>query len=313
MSFGGTPFPENNIIIFDRTNNELDSSGYTLNTSGTGVRCFGTNSTGVGYSSETYDVNGSTQRISKIVTEMADFMINLSVLKNHGTGGVTLCLKNHYGTCNSPGSLHGGNCDPYIPDLNSKAPIRDTQCVFICDALLGIRSGGPSGNPQFAANTFIISQDIVACDYWGRQILADNGCTTTGIATHIDTAVSYGLGTNDPGQMEVETITDASGIDYPEPDSRGNGLLLEQNQPNPFSGSTRIRFLVPQPAEVRLTVVDAQGRAVRSLAAGGLGAGWHELSWDGRSDTGDAVASGIYFCHLRAGTSEKAITMQLVR
>ena len=129
LNFSGIPFPENNIIIFDRTAGELQSAGYVINTSSTGVRCFGTNSSGVGYSTATYSVAGQTQRLSKIVTDTADFLINLAVLKNHGDGGVTLCMKNHYGTCNSPGNLHGGNCDPYIPALNDVTPIRSKQKV----------------------------------------------------------------------------------------------------------------------------------------------------------------------------------------
>ena len=66
---------------------------------------------------------------------MSDYMINLSVLKNHGTAGVTLSMKNHYGTCDDPGSIHGGYCDPYIPALNNLSPIRDKQVLNICDAI----------------------------------------------------------------------------------------------------------------------------------------------------------------------------------
>ncbi|MFC1800347.1 DUF362 domain-containing protein, partial [Candidatus Eisenbacteria bacterium] len=124
MTFGVTPFPENNIIIFDRTSGELTLAGYTLNTSSTGVRVFGTNQSGVGYTTGTYNVNGSSQKLSTIITDLADYMVNISVLKNHNMAGVTLCLKNHYGTCNSPGSLHGGYCNPYIPALNALTPIR---------------------------------------------------------------------------------------------------------------------------------------------------------------------------------------------
>jgi uncharacterized protein (DUF362 family) len=312
MMFGGTPFPANNIIIFDRTNGELTSAGYTLNTSTTGVRCFGTNASGVGYSTETYDVNSTTQRLSTIVTEMADYIVNASVLKNHNMAGVTLSMKNHYGTCNSPGSLHGGDCDPYIPELNSLGPIRDKQRVNICDALLGIYTGGPSGSPQFAANTLIISQDTVATDYWGREILEDNGCTTISDAHHIETAAGapYNLGTNDPGQMDVQHIVEPSGIDDP---AARNGFALKQNEPNPFHDRTSIRFHVPGRAAVTLAVFNPEGRRIRQLADRTVASGWHRLDWDGRTDAGGAAAPGVYYCRLRTGDFDKSVIMQKIR
>ncbi len=213
MSFSGALFPANNIIIFDRTDSELQSAGYTINTSSTGVRCFGTSHSGIGYSSQTWNVNGQNKKLSTVVTEMADYVINLSVLKNHSISGVTLSLKNHYGTVQSPGSLHGGNCDPYIPALNAVEPLISKNVINIIDALFGIKSGGPGGNPQFVANKLIISSDIVAGDFQGRKLLQENGCNTTGQATHIDTAVSYGLGTNQPGQMDIVEISNPSLMD----------------------------------------------------------------------------------------------------
>jgi uncharacterized protein (DUF362 family) len=311
MMFGETPFPANNIIIFDRTNWELESAGYTINTSATGVRCFGTNASGVGYSTETYNVNGSTQKISTIVTELSDYIVNVSVLKNHSTAGVTLCMKNHYGTCNSPGGLHGGDCDPYIPALNSLGPINDKQCVNICDALLGIYAGGPGGSPQFAANTLIISQDIVAADYWGREILADNGCTTISDAHHIDTAAGdpYYLGTNDPGQMDVQHIVEPSGIDSPVQ----TDVILKQNQPNPFNDRTSIGFHLPGRAAVTLTVFNPEGRRVRGLADRTVASGWHHLEWDGKTDAGRIAAPGVYYCRLRTADFDKSVIMQKVR
>lgn len=312
MEFGGLPFPENNIIIFDRTSGELSSSGYTLNTSAAGIRCFGTNASGVGYSSETYSVNGVSQRLSKIVTEIADYLVNISVLKNHSMSGATMCLKNHYGTCNSPGSLHGGACDPYIPALNALLPIRDKQKVNICDALFGIYSGGPSGSPQFAADTLIMSEDIVAVDYQATIILEDNGCTTIPTAHHISTAAGepYNLGTNDPAEMDIVRVTSPAGVDGT---SGLASVMLEQNHPNPFKSTTNIRFFLPRSREVSLTVYDAGGRRVRRLVDNRLSNGWYDVPWTGLTDSGRRAAAGVYFCRLETTGYKKAIIMQLVR
>lgn len=316
MVVGDTPFSENNIIIFDSTNTKLQESGYTLNTSGTGVRCFGTYSSGVGYSDEYYDVNGIPQKISRIVTEMADYLIDISVLKNHETAGVTLCLKNNFGTCESPESLHGNFCDPYIPALNSIPPILDKQVLNICDALLGVYSGGPLGDPQFAANKIIISRDIVAVDYQGREILKNNGSMTIPRSLHIDTAAQapYNLGTNDPIEMDIVYITDpTTGTEDPGGSIGREDILFQQNHPNPFNDSTQIRFCLSRPEHVEMVIYDVAGRRVRKLVSTTVGFGWHRVNWDGRNDSGRHVSSGIYFCQLVTGSYRKAIIMQVLK
>ena len=312
MDFGGTPFPENNIIIFDRRNDELSTSGYTLNEGGSGIRCYGTDSVSGGYTAETYTVHNRTQRLSRIAVEQVDYIVNIAALKNHTIAGVTMCLKNHFGTCNRPEWMHGLYCDPYIPALNSLSPIRDRNRVNICDGLFGIATGGPLGSPQFTANSLLMSEDIVAVDYQAREILADNGCDTIGISGHVDTAAGtpYSLGTNDPAQMDVVNVSNPAGVD----DGPGRmGTMLRQNRPNPFSADTRIRFFMPRSETVSLTVYDSAGRRVRRLVDRTAGAGWHDVVWNGRSDSGSRAAAGVYFCQLKANGYEKAVIMQLIR
>lgn len=312
VDFDGTPFDTNNVIIYDRTNTELTAAGYTIRRVSEGYRCFGTSASGVGYSTDTWDVHGTTQSMSTILSERSDYLVNLSCLKNHGIAGVTLCLKNNFGTCSRPDQLHPNDCDPYAAALNASPPIYDKQCVNIVDALFGIYSGGPTGSPQFAANSLIIGRDIVAVDYLGREMLADNGCLTTGTAHHIDAAAEspYNLGTNDPAQMDVVNITNAAGAG----DGPGPGTaMLKQNSPNPFSGTTEVRFFLSRSARVELTVFDSTGRRVRRLVSRTVEAGWHGVSWDGSNEAGRRAASGVYFCRLNAGEYRKAILMQLVR
>jgi hypothetical protein len=157
-----------------------------------------------------------------------------------------------------------------------------------------------------------MSRDIVAADYWGREILDDNGCNTISLAHHIDTAVGdpYYLGTNDPAQMDVEHIIDASGVDSP---VHNNGFILEQNRPNPFRARTSIGFHIPRPGTVTLTVFNPEGRQVRKLVDRSLSLGWHRLEWDGRTDAGQPASAGVYYCQLKTATFEKSVIMQMLR
>src|ERR1043166_645780 len=78
-------------------------------------------------------------------------------------------------------------------------------------------------------------------------------------------------------------------------------FALRQNQPNPFSATTTIRFDLPVASLVRLEVFDLQGRLVRTLANGSFNAGSFSLAWDHNKDSGVSVLPGIYFYRMSAG------------
>jgi hypothetical protein len=66
-------------------------------------------------------------------------------------------------------------------------------------------------------------------------------------------------------------------------------------------GSLMVRYRTgATPAPVRLVVVDAAGRRVRTLAAGHESAGAHALAWDARDEHGRRLARGVYWLHLTA-------------
>jgi hypothetical protein len=79
---------------------------------------------------------------------------------------------------------------------------------------------------------------------------------------------------------------------------------LFQNYPNPFNPSTTITFDLPGTAgtkqAVNLTVYDMRGRLVRTLIDSALDPGNHKIHWNGKSDRGQSVASGIYLYRLKA-------------
>ena len=84
--------------------------------------------------------------------------------------------------------------------------------------------------------------------------------------------------------------------------------------PNPFRGSTWIRFAVPPSAlSTRLDVFDAAGRRVRRLYEAPLAPGERVLTWDGRDEDGTRAAAGVHFLRLDAGgeiTSKSAILLR---
>ena len=75
---------------------------------------------------------------------------------------------------------------------------------------------------------------------------------------------------------------------------------LLQNVPNPFNPITTVGYHVPSTSAVKVEIYDVTGRLVRTLVDGEAVPGRHCAIWDGRSDTGSQVGSGIYFCRMEA-------------
>jgi hypothetical protein len=80
---------------------------------------------------------------------------------------------------------------------------------------------------------------------------------------------------------------------------------------NPFRVSTELVFEVPADGRVQLYIFDVAGRRVRTLWDGGMIAGNRTITWDGRSDGGRFVPSGLYFARLEAPGGLK--TLKLVK
>jgi len=97
----------------------------------------------------------------------------------------------------------------------------------------------------------------------------------------------------------------------------GDGLptapTLAQNYPNPFNSGTVVRFSLPEPGEVQLTVYNLAGQQVASLATGQRPAGSHTINWDARDSDGRALASGVYLYRLVAGDDVLTRKLALIR
>ena len=89
-----------------------------------------------------------------------------------------------------------------------------------------------------------------------------------------------------------------------EPKVEFENVTLFQNYPNPFDINTTIGFSVPSDGLVRVRILDATGRAVKTILQATQFAGEGELTWDGTDGNGVPVKDGIYFYRLEFGTLE---------
>jgi uncharacterized protein (DUF362 family) len=128
-----------------------------------------------------YEVDNVTARRSyaaKFITKEVDKLINLCVLKDHQSAGVTLALKNlSHGLVNNVSRSHGSKtnnaCGTFIPAVVSQPFIRNKAVLHILDGIKGLYHGGPGSRPQFVweHKTMYFATDPVALDHVGYRLI----------------------------------------------------------------------------------------------------------------------------------------------
>ncbi len=109
--------------------------------------------------------------------------------------------------------------------------------------------------------------------------------------------------------LDVFQVCGASGVPVPVT----GAMVLSQNHPNPFNPSTKIHFDVSRAGEGALAVFNVRGEMVRSLKSGHFDVGPGVIIWDGRSDAGRVVGSGVYFYRLNVGQDSLTRRMVLLK
>lgn len=139
-----------------------------------------------------------------------------------------------------------------------------------------------------------------------RPPVRRTGCTTwllVAVLAAGELEAGQGVGFSNIFSLDLRQITavlesgEASASDQPQ---------LAPFYPNPFNSVTTLDYLVPASRsdrqEVRISLYSVSGQLVRSLVAGNLPSGRHTAHWDGRSDSGERVGSGVYIASMRVGS-----------
>src|SRR3989339_389123 len=121
-------------------------------------------------------------------------------------------------------------------------------------------------------------------------------------------ADGYGIGTA-KGAKEQQALTEQ----YP------TVFALYPNMPNPFNPTTTIKYDIPHRTGLqnshftRLEIYNIRGQLVRTLVNEVRKPGYYSAIWDGRSDMGKGIASGVYIYRITAGNYVKERKMLLVK
>jgi len=83
--------------------------------------------------------------------------------------------------------------------------------------------------------------------------------------------------------------------------------------PNPFNPTTKIGYTMLTDGIAEIAIYDVRGRRVRTLVHGIAAAGYKEVVWDGRNDSGGRVVSGVYLYQLRTGSVVETKKMVMLK
>jgi hypothetical protein len=88
---------------------------------------------------------------------------------------------------------------------------------------------------------------------------------------------------------------------------------LSYNYPNPFNPSTKFKYSLPEGRNVKIIIYDLNGSKVTELVNNYQGAGTYEVTWNGKNDLGNQVASGTYIYQVNAGSFSKTKKMIMLK
>jgi len=90
---------------------------------------------------------------------------------------------------------------------------------------------------------------------------------------------------------------------------------MPEAHPNPFNPATHIKFEIAgnRAANVQVAIYDLRGHLIRNLWNGSVQPGLQDLLWNGRSDTGFAVASGVYVARINVDGQPQTLKMTLAK
>jgi uncharacterized protein (DUF362 family) len=141
----------------------------------------------MGFASSQHDPRDDRRfrsHLSVVVSRMVNKIITIPVLKDHGSAGVTLTLKNlshglhnnvarsHLPTFRRAGGESGPNqCNTFIPTAAAQPLIRQKATLHILDGLIGVYEGGPSNGRNWPRKSLFFGTDPVALDHVGWDLI----------------------------------------------------------------------------------------------------------------------------------------------
>lgn len=139
----------------------------------------------------------------------------------------------------------------------------------------------------------------------------DLGFTAYFVEKNKDQVFGEQLAYNVENPVKVNSFT--VGVAQEQIGQQPNHFELLQNYPNPFNNSTKIAFRLPSAQHVELSIVDVNGRTIKTLVDQVVSGGLHEVQWNGLDETNQLVSSGLYFYQMSTENHTRTRKLLLVK
>ncbi|HEY3216017.1 MAG TPA: FlgD immunoglobulin-like domain containing protein [Candidatus Eisenbacteria bacterium] len=174
---------------------------------------------------------------------------------------------------------------------------------FLTDQIYG-QHLDPLGTPQWAPDGVALTSGGGSPRQWGPVAVTDGAGGAIVVWTD-NRGGACGVDGCFPTDLYAAPVTSSGPLAVPGPGAPALRLLAPH--PNPMATTTSIGFSLPTARRLTVEIFDLTGQRVRTLASGReYPAGTHTLSWEGRTDAGRALPSGVYVLRLStAGATER--------
>jgi hypothetical protein len=136
----------------------------------------------------------------------------------------------------------------------------------------------------------LICDSMVIKDEFGGAVVRQNMTSSASVVvanSNVSTLLII-----EYGAFPITGVTPPLKVELPK------GFMLAQNYPNPFNPATRIQFSTEKSAHITLTVYDVLGREISRLAQSTYSPGSYSIEWNGKSDQGQQMPSGLYYVRM---------------
>jgi hypothetical protein len=107
-------------------------------------------------------------------------------------------------------------------------------------------------------------------------------------------------------KLDEDGMIDVSGLEL-------SNIILNNCYPNPLNENTIISFFVKEESDISLKIYDLQGKEVKTLLNRFMQSGSYSYIWDGTSNNGESLSSGMYIYRLKSDSEHTAKKLILIR
>jgi hypothetical protein len=175
--------------------------------------------------------------------------------------------------------------------------------TFLPDTTEGIFVTATSYNiTDPTAGTMIFRTNFGEADYLG-----------TNIPTVPKRIVAIAIPYDATLQITARDLADITPVANDDPIATTSSPVLFGNVPNPFVGSTSIRFDAKSNNPVTIEVYNIKGQKVASIVNHERSTGYQSVSWNGTDKNGDKLPSGVYLYKMQSGSFSSTKKMILMK